>query len=129
MIYEKANKENDMSSLPKSGVIVYSENINSLSQFYMAMFDLELLRKTDDFISIGSNEFNIVIHTPPIEIPTLKFNAVKIFLTVESHKKARDRAVALGGTAMEGEWSNPLFKVCNIADPEGNHIQLREFRR
>jgi predicted enzyme related to lactoylglutathione lyase len=116
-----------MSLPPKSGVIVYSKNIKQLSQFYIDMFGMSLLRETDDFISIGSKEFNIVIHVPPVAIPEQNYNTVKIFLTVESHEEARGRAVDLGGEALEGVWSNPLFKVCNIADPEGNHIQIREF--
>ena len=91
------------------------------------MFNMALLRETEDFISIGSEDFNIIIHVPPIEIPEHNFNTVKIFLTVESHEIARDKAINLGGEALEGEWSNPIFKVCNIADPEGNHIQIREF--
>jgi len=116
-----------MTPPPKSGVIIYSNNIKALSEFYIEMFNMALLRGTGDFISIGSDDFNIVIHIPPIEIPENNFNTVKLFLTVESHEQAREKVVALGGIALDGEWSNPLFKVCNIADPEGNHIQLREF--
>jgi len=116
-----------MNTPPKSGVIVYSKNIKVLSQFYIEMFGMVSLRETNDFISIGRDEFNIVIHVPPIDIPEQKLNTVKIFLTVENHESARKNAVKLGGKALMGEWSNPVFKVCNIADPEGNHIQLREF--
>lgn len=88
---------------------------------------MALLRETDDFVSVGNDGFNIVIHTPPIEIPSRKFNTVKIFLTVESHEEAKAKVTELGGEVLEGTWSNPVFKVCNIADPEGNHIQIREF--
>ena len=72
-----------MSTYSKSGVIVYSYNIKSLSQFYMDMFDMKLLRDTTDFINIGSDDFNIIVHMPPIEIPEYNFNTVKIFLTVK----------------------------------------------
>lgn len=116
-----------MSTPPKCGVIVHSKNIESLSRFYIEMFDMFLLRKTEDYISIGSDEFNVVVHVPPIEIPEYNFNTVKIFLAVDSHEKAKSKAVELGGKALDGEWANPLFKVCNIADPEGNHFQIREF--
>lgn len=117
-----------MSNPQRSGVIVYSRNIKRLSQFYIEMFCMNLLRETDDFISIGSDDFNLVLHVPPIDIPENNFNTVKIFLTVASHEKAKEKVVKLGGKAFEGEWSNPIFKVCNIADPEGNHIQIREFK-
>ncbi|MDX1536541.1 VOC family protein [Arsukibacterium sp.] len=117
-----------MSGPQKSGVIVYSNNIKRLSDFYTGMFNLTLLRETDDFISVGDSDFNIVIHTPPIEIPEHHFNTVKIFLTVESLEEARGRVEKLGGEALAGEWSNPVFSVCNISDPDGNHIQIREFK-
>lgn len=116
-----------MSKIPSSGVIVYSKNIKALSHFYMDMFAMTLLRETDDFISLGSQALNIVIHVPPIDIPDEHFNTVKIFLTVQSHQAARARAEQLGGKALEGVWANPVFKVCNISDPDGNHIQIREF--
>ena len=91
------------------------------------MFGLPVLRETEDFVSIGSSAFNIVLHVPPIDLPEAGFNRVKLFLTVDSHEEARRRARQLGGEAFEGVWSNPIFKVCNIADPEGNPIQIREF--
>lgn len=116
-----------MSGPAKNGVIIYSSNIKRLSEFYIKMFGLVLQRETDDFISIGSDELNIVIHTPPIEIPKPNFNTVKLFITVDSHEKVRKRVAELGGSALEGVWSNPVFKAFNIADLEGNHIQIREF--
>jgi len=116
-----------MSGPPKSGVILYAKNIKVLSQFYIEMFDMGKSRETDDFISLSGQGLNVVIHVPPIEIPAENFNTVKMFLTVESHEEARDRVKKLGGKALDGVWSNPIFKVCNITDPEGNHIQIREF--
>ena len=119
-----------MNSPAENGVIVYSSNIKKLSEFYIEMFDMVLHRETDELISIDKKGFTIiVIHIPPIEIREHSFNTVKIFLTVECRETARNRAIKLGGEGLEGVWSNPLFKVCNIADPEGNHIQIREFMR
>ncbi|WP_147291832.1 hypothetical protein [Alteromonas aestuariivivens] len=88
---------------------------------------MKLLRETQDFVSLGNGEMNVVVHLPPVAIPEPQFNCVKMFITVENSLLAREKAVLLGGAAFDGEWSNPVFKVCNIADPEGNHIQLREF--
>lgn len=116
-----------MSGPAKSGAIVYSRDISRLSQFYIDMFGMVSQRETDEFISIEKDGFNIVIHTPPIDIPAHNFNTVKLFLTVDNLEAARDRAARLGGEAFPGEWSNPFFRVCNIADLEGNHIQIREF--
>ena len=116
-----------MSSPPKSGVIVYSRDISKLSQFYVDMFEMSVQRETEEFISIAKDGVNLVIHTPPIELPNNNFNTVKLFLTVENLAESRQRAIELGGESLPGEWSNQLFKVCNIADSEGNHIQIREF--
>lgn len=117
-----------MNKPAKSGVIVYSKNIKKLAAFYVEMFGMSVQRETDDFISIGGDGINLVIHVPPFEMLQHNFNTVKLFLTVESHEGAREKVVKLGGEALEGEWSNPIFKVCNVVDPDGNHIQIREFK-
>jgi predicted enzyme related to lactoylglutathione lyase len=100
-----------------------------VSLFTPDMFGMTQFRKTDDFVSIGTQEFNIVVHVPPVKIPEENFNTVKVFLTVDSIEEAKSRVEKLGGKALVGEWSNPVFKVCNISDPDGNHIQIREFKQ
>lgn len=117
-----------MSGPAKFGAIVYAGNIQKLSTFYLEMFGLRILHETDGLVSLGGQCFNIVVHAPPVELPERNFNTIKMFLTVDDLEEAKRQAVELGGEALEGEWSNPIFKVCNIADPEGNHIQLREFK-
>lgn len=116
-----------MSEPAKFGAIVYGRNIQELSEFYMKMFGLSLLHKTTKLVSLGGEGFNIVVHIPPIELPDRNFNTIKVFVAVDNLEDSKRQAIELGGNALEGEWSNPIFKVCNIADPEGNHIQLREF--
>ncbi|WP_444936057.1 VOC family protein [Microbulbifer sp. JMSA004] len=116
-----------MSEMVKFGAIIYAKDMQALSEFYLKMFDLSVLHKTDKLVSIGGGGFNVVVHAPPEEIPERKFNAVKLYIAVESLNTAKSKAEGLGGKALKGEWSNSIFKVCNIADPEGNHIQLREF--
>ena len=117
-----------MSGPAKFGAIVYAKNIQALSEFYMKMFGLSVLHETTELVSLGGDGFNIVVHTPPIELPVRTFNTIKVFVAVTSLEVSRRQAIELGGKALEGEWSNPIFKVCNVADPEGNHIQLREFK-
>lgn len=117
-----------MSGPAKFGAIIYAGNVQELSKFYLEMFDLRTLHETEELVSLGGQGFNIVVHAPPVELPESNFNTIKMFLTVDSLEDARRQAVELGGEALEGEWSNPIFKVCNIADPEGNHVQLREFK-
>ncbi|WP_444933008.1 hypothetical protein [Microbulbifer sp. JTAC008] len=117
-----------MSEISKFGVIIYVRDIQGLSEFHLKMFDFHVLHKTDKLINIGKDGFNIVVHVPPIELPERNFNTIKLFVMVECLEDAKNKAETLGGRAMEGEWSNPIFKVCNVADPEGNHIQLRQVK-
>jgi len=116
-----------MTGPAKYGAIIYARDIARLSRFYQHMFGMIAQRETNEFISIGRDHLNLVIHTPPIEIPEKNFNTVKLFITVDSLEDAKERATQLGGSALDGVWSNPIFQVCNIADPEGNHIQIRQF--
>ena len=121
------SKEVKMSGPAQNGALVYSSDLNNLSEFYEELFDMQVVRKTKDFISLDKDGFNLIIHVPPFELPKDKYNPVKLFLAVENMEDARNKATALGGKAFDGEWKNPIFKVSNIADCDGNHIQIREF--
>lgn len=116
-----------MNGPAKHGALVYSNDTKGLANFYIELFSMKATRETMDLVSLVKDGFNIIIHTPPTVMPEPDFNTVKLFLTVESLEDAKAKAEELGGQSFAGEWSNPLFTVCNIADPDGNHIQLREF--
>ena len=45
---------------------------------------MDLLKEADEFISIDKDDFNIIIHIPPITIPELNCNTVKLVITVNS---------------------------------------------
>jgi predicted enzyme related to lactoylglutathione lyase len=111
----------------KNGALVYSNDIKALATFYTELFSMKVTRETSDFISLVKDGFNIVIHTPPISMPRPDFNAVKLFMAVDDIDAAKLKAEKLGGRSFEGVWSNPLFTVGNIADLDGNHIQIRAF--
>ncbi|MBD3654165.1 VOC family protein [Kangiella sp.] len=113
----------------KYGAIIYSSDIKALAQFYTELFSMKVIRETSEFISLAKDGFNVIVHTPPTIIPQQNVNTVKLFLTVDNLGAAKEKAVELGGKAFDGAWSNPLFSVCNIADSDGNHIQLREFKQ
>ena len=122
-------KEQPMSGPAQNGVLIYSGDLSNLSEFYEKLFGMRVVRKTNDFISLETNGFNLIIHVPPFDMPLKAFSPVKLFLTVDDMAISREEAVKLGGQAFEGEWSNPIFKVSNIADRDGNHIQLRQFSK
>lgn len=116
-----------MNGPAKHGTLVYSNDIKALAKFYVELFSMKVTRETIDLISLVKDGFNIIVHTPPCTMPEPDFNSVKLFLTVDNLEDTKEKAVELGGQSFEGVWSNPLFAVCNIADSDGNHIQLREF--
>ena len=116
-----------MTAVARHGVLVYASDIQVLADFYQSLFKMRVVRQTDELISLMQDGFNIIIHLPPSEIPQKVFNSVKVFMTVDNLAQARAQAITLGGQVFDGEWANPIFKVCNIADSDGNVIQLREF--
>ena len=122
-------KEQHMSGPAQNGVLIYSADLSNLSEFYEKLFGMRVVRKTNEFISLETNGFNLIIHVPPFDMPTNVFSPIKLFLTVDDMAISREDAVKLGGQAFDGEWSNPIFKVSNIADRDGNHIQLRQFSK
>tara|TARA_B100002049_G_C15914690_1_gene305435 strand:- start:98 stop:451 length:354 start_codon:yes stop_codon:yes gene_type:complete len=116
-----------MNGPAKYGALIYSNDINELAQFYIDLFSMRVTRKTNSLVSLVIDDFNIVIHTPPSIMPESDVNSVKLFITVDNLENAKEKAIKLGGQAFDGVWSNPLFSVGNIADIDGNHIQIREF--
>lgn len=109
------------------GAIVYSNNLTRLSEFYVQLFSMKVIRETADFISLDKDGFNLIVHIPPFSIPRSSVSPIKLFFAVASIENAKERAIKLGGKALDGEWANPIFTVANIVDNEGNHIQIREF--
>jgi predicted enzyme related to lactoylglutathione lyase len=110
----------------QNGVLIYSNNLRHLAEFYEQLFGMRVARETRDFISLDKDGFNLIIHVPPFDIPKDSFSPIKLFLSVQNMEAARKEAISLGGKAFDGEWENPIFKVSNIADAEGNHVQIRE---
>lgn len=117
-----------MSSPAKYGALIYSNDIKALAKFYTELFSMQVTRETAELVSLVKDGFNVIIHIPPVTMPPVDFNTVKLFLTVDDLETAKSKAIELGGQAFAGLWSNPIFSVGNIADPDGNHIQLREFK-
>jgi len=111
----------------KHGVIVYSDDIDKLALFYTRMFNMQVLKSSEQMYSLYADGLSIVIHEPLQPLPETRCNAVKLFTTVDSHADAHELAQSLGGLTLEGQWANPLFSVSNITDCDGNVIQLRVF--
>ncbi|MBU1557060.1 MAG: hypothetical protein KJ998_19930, partial [Gammaproteobacteria bacterium] len=87
----------------KHGVIVYSADIKALVGFYTALFSMQVARETPELVSLVKDGFNIIIHTPPFDMPKQHFSAVKLFITVDSLAAAKLKAQQLGGKVFDGE--------------------------
>ena len=122
------SKDVKMSGPAQNGVLIYSSNLPHLAEFYEQLFGMRVTRETKDFINLDKDGFDLIIHVPPFDMPQDSFSPIKLFLTVQNMEATREKAINLGGKAFDGEWANPIFKVSNIADREGNHIQIREFK-
>ncbi|MGH9906174.1 MAG: VOC family protein [Pyrinomonadaceae bacterium] len=123
-----------MGSNIRPGAVIFTGNHKRLAKFYEAMTGLSV-RFTDDQITVlGSDTFELVIHSLPGE-PEVSEPAVaredcyiKPFFPVASLSEARDRAAALGGLLRprNEEWEARDFRACEATDPDGNVIQFRE---
>lgn len=120
-----------MSGPARQGVIIYAKEMQALAEFYQAVFDMQRLRQTNDFISLVKDGLHVIIHVPPSMVDTADadtaFGGMKLFLTVDDMAQSQQQILALGGLVFPGQWQNALFKVSNVTDPNGNHIQLRQF--
>ncbi len=123
-----------MASNIKPGAVIFTGNQKRLAEFYEAMTGLAV-RFTDDQISVlGSDAFELVIHSLPgepevSEPPVAREDCyIKPFFQVASLSEARERAAALGGhlRPRNEEWEARGFRACEATDPDGNVIQFRE---
>ena len=123
-----------MASNIKPGAVIFTGNHKRLAKFYEAMTGLAV-RFTDDSITVlGSDAFELVIHSLPAEPdvsepPAAREDSyIKPFFPVASLSEVRERAAALGGQLRprSEEWEARGFRACEATDPDGNVIQFRE---
>jgi predicted enzyme related to lactoylglutathione lyase len=118
----------------KPGAVIFTGDHRRLAKFYEAMTGLPV-RFTDDSITVlGSDTFELVIHSLPTEPAVTepprvrKDSYIKPFFPVTNLSKAREKAAALGGQLRPEteEWTARGFRACEAMDPDGNVIQFRE---
>ena len=123
-----------MTTNVKPGAVIFTGDHKRLAKFYAAMTGL-ILRFTDDNITVlGSDTFELVIHSlsgePAVsESPVARLDSyIKPFFPVTTLSEARESAAALGGQlrSQNEEWTARGFRACEAIDPDGNVIQFRE---
>jgi len=123
-----------MSTSIRPGAVIFSGDHERLAKFYEAMTGLSVRFKDNDITVLGSDTFELVIHSLPrepgvSEPPRVRQDSyIKPFFPVKNLSEARERAVALGGQLrpQSEEWSARGFRASEAIDPDGNVIQFRE---
>lgn len=125
-----------MSSLARSGVLVYAKDLARLSAFYRDVLGGRVIVEDADHHVIVTPDQQLVVHAMPPVIaetvsvarpPVLREEAAfKPFFTVASLAASREAAHQRGGGVFEEEWQEPGVLVRHAFDCEGNVFQLRE---
>src|SRR5258708_3357602 len=97
----------DMSSLPKSGAVLFAKDLPRLASFYERVAGLSVTVAETDVIVLESPTMQLVLHGIPARIaraititspPTLRSDtAIKLVFAITSLAQARDDAVRFGG--------------------------------
>lgn len=120
----------------RAGALIYAKHVDSLAAFYQTVLGMAVSHATVDLTVLTSADAQLVIHAHPESIagqititvpPALRdWSAVKLFFTVDNLEATRTLIPTLGGVVLPEIWSGPSFRVCNVADPEGNIFHIRE---
>ena len=118
----------------KPGAVIFTGDHKRLAEFYEAMTGLAVRFEDENITVLGSDTFELVIHSlssePAVsEPPDVREDAyIKPFFPVPNLSVARENAVVLGGQLRpkSEEWAARGFRACEAFDPDGNVIQFRE---
>jgi predicted enzyme related to lactoylglutathione lyase len=118
----------------KPGAVIFTGNHKRLAKFYEAVTGLTVSFADDNITVLGSDTFELVIHSLPnepavSEPPSIRQDSyIKPFFPVTSFAGTRERAASLGGqlAPQNEEWVARGFRACEAIDPDGNVIQFRE---
>ena len=120
----------------RAGALIYAKHVDSLAAFYQTVLGMTVSHATVELTVLTSADAQLVIHAHPESIagqvsitvpPALRDrSAVKLFFTVDDLEATRALIPTLGGVVLPEIWSGPRFRVCNVADPDGNIFHIRE---
>ena len=118
----------------RPGAVIFTGDHKRLAKFYEAVTGLTVRFSDDSITVLGSDTFELVIHSlagePAVnEPPRVRQDSyIKPFFPVTSLSEARERAAANGGQLRpeSEEWEARGFRACEAIDPDGNVIQFRE---
>lgn len=122
----------DMTSdttLALRGITVAAVNVEAMVDFYNALFDAAL----EPFEGFGTTLYGgqltgLPFLLCPNEILGIKAdkNRIQLSFTVRDLELFVENVLALGGAQIQPISEQPGRKLCGIADPDGNTIELEE---
>ena len=122
-----------MARSARPGVVIFTGDKDRLTGFYEAVTGLSVREQDDTVAVLTSEEFELVIHALPDELPgdpsaVRQDVYVKPFFPVVSLAEAREAAASAGGHLRPAgeEWEARGFRACEGVDPDGNAIQFRQ---
>ena len=122
----------------KTGLVIYVADLSRMSDFYEKVFGLKLREVDNKYISLGDEQFELVILKSTVSEKLKKSNSgtvqireltpIKpVFIVDNSIGEIRKIVKSFGGglKSSETEWEFNNFCVCDGWDPEGNIFQVR----
>ena len=97
-----------------NGIVIDTTDLDRLARFWSGLLELDIIRREDDWISLGSGFALQLVPEPK----TVK-NRVHVDLVADDFAEALARAAELGATPV-GELREDLWQVWR--DPEGNEF-------
>lgn len=127
-----------MSHAAQAGAVIFAKDLQRVATFYEKLLGLPAVHSESDHVVLASAQCEFVIHAIPktiadtltIAVPPERRTEtpIKLYFFVASIAEARLKAAALGGelNSPKSEWDALGFRACDVHDPEGNVLQLRE---
>lgn len=125
-----------MEKFLKSGLVIYVNDLTTMSNFYEKLFDLQIRESNNKYAALENDQIELVLLKTDISTKIGSNSDIKIrestpikpvFMVGEPFEKIRATVKSLGGgfKARETEWKFNGYSVCDGWDPEGNIFQVR----
>ncbi|WP_031170027.1 VOC family protein [Streptosporangium roseum] len=97
-----------------SGIVIDATDLDRLARFWSGLLELEITRREDDWISLGSG-----LALQRVPEPKAVKNRIHLDLVADDFADAVARAAELGATPV-GDLQESLWQIWQ--DPEGNEF-------
>ena len=119
----------------RAGAVLFAKDVADLVRFYESVLGMTCVHQDADHAVIENPDLQLVVHGLPDHIaqqialstpPTPRAQVpVKLFASVADLDAALEQVHAGGGVAVGAAWQGPGFRAVDVADAEGNVVQLR----